>query len=121
MVGRKRIKWFFLLPALGYLVLMAILPLIWTLSLSLTRWQANVMPRPEWVGLDNFKFYLFEDPRFWQDLGFTCMYVGIAVSVELILGLVLASLLSQQFRGKNIFRMVYLIPMACPPIAVAFL
>ena len=121
MVGRKRIKWFFLLPALGYLVLMAILPLIWTLSLSLTRWQANVMPRPEWVGLDNFKFFLFQDPRFWSAMGFTCMYVGIAVSVELVLGLVLASLLSQQFRGKNFFRMIYLIPMACPPIAVAFL
>lgn len=121
MVGRKRIKWFFLLPALGYLVLMAILPLIWTLSLSLTKWHANVMQRPEWVGLNNFRYFLFQDPRFWSDLGFTCMYVGIAVSVELVIGLVLASLLSQQFRGKKFFRVIYLIPMACPPIAVAFL
>ena len=34
---------------------------------------------------------------------------------------VLAALLSQRFYGKNFFRVVYLIPMACPPIAVAFL
>jgi len=120
-IGRKNIKWAFLLPALVYLMLMAILPLIWTLSLSLTRWHANIMPRPKWVGLNNFKYFLFEDPRFWHSLGFTSMYVGISVAGELILGLILATLLSQKFRGKNFFRVIYLIPMACPPIAVAFL
>ncbi|MCK4925618.1 MAG: sugar ABC transporter permease [Spirochaetes bacterium] len=118
---RQSIKWAFLLPALGYLALMAILPLVWTLTLSLMKWHANTMPTPKWVGLDNFKYFLFENPRFWADLRFTAMYVGIGVTVELALGLVLAALLSQRFYGKNFFRVVYLIPMACPPIAVAFL
>jgi multiple sugar transport system permease protein len=118
---RESIKWAFLLPALGYLALMAILPLAWTLTLSFTRWHANTMPSPVWVGLDNYKFFLFENPRFWFDLRFTSMYVGISVAVELAIGIVLASLLSQRFRGKNFFRVVFLIPMACPPIAVAFL
>ena len=118
---RQSIKWAFLLPALGYLALMAILPLVWTLTLSLMKWHANTMPSPKWVGLDNFKYFLFENPRFWADLRFTAMYVGIGVTVELALGLVLAALLSQRFYGKNFFRVVYLIPMACPPIAVAFL
>ena len=119
--AKKSVKWAFLLPALAYLALMAILPLVWTLTLSLTKWHANTMPKPVWVGLDNYKFFLFENPRFWSDLRFTVMYVGISVVVELVIGLVLASLLSQRFRGKNFFRVVYLIPMACPPIAVAFL
>jgi len=79
------------------------------------------MPKPEWVGLDNFKYFLFQDRRFWSALGFTSMYVGISVTGELILGLVLATLLSPRFRGRNFFRVIYLIPMACPPIAVAFL
>ena len=118
---KDSIKWAFLLPALGYLALMAILPLVWTLTLSLMKWHANTMPTPKWVGLDNFKYFLFENPRFWADLRFTAMYVGIGVTVELALGLVLAALLSQRFYGKNFFRVVYLIPMACPPIAVAFL
>lgn len=120
-IGRKNIKWAFLLPALVYLMLMAILPLVWTLSLSLTKWHANIMPRPEWVGLDNYKYFLFENPRFWHALGFTSMYVGISVTGELILGLILAFLLSHKFKGRNFFRVIYLIPMACPPIAVAFL
>ena len=117
----KSVKWAFLLPALVYLMLMAIFPLVWTLVLSLTKWHANIMPSPEWVGLDNYKFFLFEDPRFWNAFWFTLRYVGISVTVELVIGLGLASLLSQNFRGKSFFRVVYLIPMACPPIAVAFL
>ena len=120
-IGRKNVKWAFLLPALVYLMLMAILPLVWTLSLSLTKWHANIMPSPKWVGLDNYKYFLFENPRFWRDLGFTSMYVGISVTGELLLGLILAFLLSHKFKGRNFFRVIYLIPMACPPIAVAFL
>ncbi len=120
-IGKRNVKWAFLLPALIYLMLMAILPLIWTLTLSLTKWHANIMPKPQWVGLDNFKYFLFQDRRFWNALRFTSMYVGISVTGELILGLMLATLLSQKFRGKNFLRVVYLIPMACPPIAVAFL
>jgi multiple sugar transport system permease protein len=120
-IGKRNVKWAFLLPALIYLMLMAIVPLVWTLTLSLTKWHANIMPKPEWVGLDNFKYFLFQDRRFWSDLGFTSMYVGISVSGELILGLALATLLSHRFRGRNFFRVIYLIPMACPPIAVAFL
>ena len=119
--ARKQIKWAFLSPALFYLMLMAIFPLVWTLYLSLHKWQATVMKSPKWAGLGNFKFFLFDDPRFWQDLGFTAKYVVISVVLELTIGLILASLLSQQFKGKNFFRVVYLIPMACPPIAVAFL
>jgi len=120
-IGKRNVKWAFLLPALIYLMLMAILPLIWTLTLSLTKWHANIMPKPQWVGLDNFKYFLFQDRRFWNALRFTSRYVGISVTGELILGLMLATLLSQKFRGKNFLRVVYLIPMACPPIAVAFL
>ena len=119
--SKQSVKWGFLLPALLYLMLLAIFPLVWTLTLSFTKWHANIMPRPQWVGLNNFKYFLFEDPRFWHDLRFTVMYVGISVTVELGLGLLLASLLSQRFRGKTFFRVIFLIPMACPPIAVAFL
>jgi len=121
LVSKKNVKWSFLLPALVYLGLMAIMPLIWTLTLSLTKWHANIMPKPQWVGLNNYRYFLFQEPRFWHDLGFTSMYVGMSVTGELVIGLILAIMLSQKFKGKNFFRVIYLIPMACPPIAVAFL
>lgn len=115
------IKWFFLLPCLAYLIVMAIFPLTWSLRLSFTKWLATIMENPEWTGLTNFRDILFRDPRFWQALWFTVRFVFLAVVIQLGIGLGLAHLLHNNFRGRNFFRVLFLIPMACPPIAVAFL
>lgn len=115
------IKWAFLLPCLGYLALMAIFPLVWSLSLSMTKWLGTIMERPQWTGLTNYRDIIFKDPRFLQDLWFTIRFVAIAVSLELGIGLGMAHLLHTNFSGRSFFRVLFLIPMACPPIAVAFL
>jgi multiple sugar transport system permease protein len=115
------IKWFFLLPCLGYLALMAIFPLGWSLSLSLTKWLGTIMARPEWTGLTNYRDILFKDLRFWLDLWFTVRFVSLAVILELGIGLGMAHLLQTKFQGQKFFRVLFLVPMACPPIAVAFL
>ena len=115
------IKWFFLLPCLGYLAIMAIFPLGWSLSLSLTKWLGTIMAKPEWTGLTNYRDILFKDLRFWQDLWFTVRFVCLAVLLELGIGLGMAHVLHTKFRGQSFFRVLFLIPMACPPIAVAFL
>lgn len=115
------IKWFFLLPCLAYLIVMAIFPLTWSLRLSFTKWLATIMENPEWTGITNFRDILFKDPRFWSALWFTVRFVFLTVVIQLGIGLGLAHLLHNNFRGRNFFRVLFLIPMACPPIAVAFL
>jgi len=115
------IKWFFLLPCLAYLIVMAIFPLTWSLRLSFTKWLATIMENPEWTGITNFRDILLRDPRFWHALWFTVRFVFLAVVIQLGIGLGLAHLLHNNFRGRNFFRVLFLIPMACPPIAVAFL
>lgn len=115
------IKWFFLLPCLAYLIVMAIFPLTWSLRLSFTKWLATIMENPEWTGLTNFRDILFKDPRFWSAFWFTVRFVFLTVVIQLGIGLGLAHLLHNNFRGRNFFRVLFLIPMACPPIAVAFL
>lgn len=115
------IKWFFLLPCLAYLIVMAIFPLTWSLRLSFTKWLATIMENPEWTGLTNFRDILFKDPRFWSALWFTVRFVFLTVVIQLGIGLGMAYLLHNNFRGRNFFRVLFLIPMACPPIAVAFL
>lgn len=100
---------------------MAIFPLTWSLRLSFTKWLATIMENPEWTGLTNFRDILFKDPRFWSALWFTVRFVFLTVVIQLGIGLGLAHLLHNNFRGRNFFRVLFLIPMACPPIAVAFL
>lgn len=118
---REAVKWGFLLPCLAYMMIMAIFPLVWSLSLSFTKWLGTIMERPQWTGLNNFRTILFTDARFWKDLWFTVRFAAMAVALELGIGLGLAHLLHENFRGRNFFRVLFLIPMACPPIAVAFL
>jgi multiple sugar transport system permease protein len=118
---RDAVKWGFLLPCLAYMMTMAIFPLVWSLSLSFTKWLGTIMERPEWTGLTNFRTILFTDKRFWKDLWFTVRFAVMAVGLELGIGLGLAHLLHENFRGRNFFRVLFLIPLACPPIAVAFL
>lgn len=100
---------------------MAIFPLTWSLRLSFTKWLATIMENPEWTGITNFRDILFKDPRFWSAFWFTVRFVFLAVVIQLGIGLGLAHLLHNNFRGRNFFRVLFLIPMACPPIAVAFL
>ena len=100
---------------------MAIFPLTWSLRLSFTKWLATIMENPEWTGITNFRDILFKDPRFWSAFWFTVRFVFLTVVIQLGIGLGLAHLLHNNFRGRNFFRVLFLIPMACPPIAVAFL
>ncbi|MGQ9746383.1 MAG: carbohydrate ABC transporter permease [Candidatus Caldatribacteriaceae bacterium] len=115
------IKVSFLAPGLVYLMLMAIFPLIWSLSLSFQRWKAATASPRVFIGLKNFYNIFFSDPRFWNSLRFTVFYVFVVVTVELFLGLLLAYILNEQIRFRNFFRVVFLFPMAAPPIGVAFL
>lgn len=117
-------KWFFLLPTIIFLLVLTIFPLIWSLSLCFCNWKltkAGGESIPEFVGFANFIKIFTKDERFWSDLLFTVMYVGISTTLELAIGLGLALMLTQRFRGRGFFRVMYIMPMACPPLGAAFM
>ncbi|MCD6256475.1 sugar ABC transporter permease [Candidatus Aerophobetes bacterium] len=114
-------KWFFILPAIIFFIGMVVFPMIWSLSLSFYNWKAATGGAKVFIGLKNFYTILAKDVRFWGDLRFTLFYVGMTVLIELLLGLGLASLLNKKIPFRNFFRVIYLLPMTAPPIAVAFL
>ncbi|MEN3186730.1 MAG: sugar ABC transporter permease [Atribacterota bacterium] len=117
----RAIKVGFIIPGLSYLMLMAVFPMVWSLSLSFQRWKAATASPRVFVGLKNFYTIFFEDSRFWNSLRFTVSYVLIVVVIELFLGLLLAYLLNEKIRFRNFFRVVFLFPMAAPPIGIAFM
>lgn len=111
-------KYVFLLPALMYLLLLGIFPLILSLYLVFANWQAG-MASPEFVGLANIQ-KLMRDERFWGSLEVTLKYVAICSLVELVLGFLVALALQGITRGKALLRGVLAIPMLLTPIAVSF-
>jgi len=114
-------KWVFIIPTVAFFLSMGIFPMIWSVTLSFFSWHAATGEARTFVGVRNFYEIFFRDRRFWYSLKFTLSYVGMATSIELFLGLGIASLLNKRFRFTTFFRVAYLMPMAAPPIAVAYL
>lgn len=59
------------------------------------------------------------DARFWQSLRVTIFFSLGTVPVQLALGMGIAVMLDQKFRGKQTFRMIYLLPYVAPNVASA--
>lgn len=111
--GTRRIRtnvegYLFILPWLvGYLVFQ-LGPMLYSLVLSFTRY--SMFTPMKWVGLENYWTIFFDDPRFWQALKVTTIFVVIYVPARLVLTLLLAMLLNQNIRGVTFYRAAYYLP-----------
>lgn len=111
------VKYILLLPAVLYLLLLGIFPLIFSLYLVFSSWQAG--GGITFVGLDNIR-RIAVDERFWGAFGRTITYVALAAGLELAAGLLIALSLQAATRGKTALRLAIALPMLLPPIAVSF-
>lgn len=116
-----RIAWRLVLPAVLTILLVALFPLLWTVweSLHLHDLRMPWLGKP-FIGLDNY-IEALQDPRFWSALGHTLFFAATSVSLELLLGLVLALALNRTFRGRGVVRAAVLIPWAIPTVVSALL
>jgi sorbitol/mannitol transport system permease protein len=105
-----------LLPALVYLAVMTQAPFLLTLWYSFHNW---ILTSPElghqWIGFDNFKYVLTEDPIFrtavWNTLFMTVSIVGGA----LVIGLGFALLLNRSFPLRGVARALMIAPFFVMP------
>jgi multiple sugar transport system permease protein len=109
----------FILPWLiGYLIF-RLGPLLASLYLSFTNYSGSGTTR--WVGLENYRYMLTEDPRFVDSLRSTLSYVAGYLPASLLLGLAIALLMNQRVRGILVFRGIYYLPAVITGVAVALL
>lgn len=113
----RRVKWIFTLPAVAFVVVMMVFPVVYTLRLSFTEWSGGARG-PLWVGISNYVTLLFHDSRFIDAVWRTIVFTVGAVALELVIGLGIALLLNRPFRGQKIVRTVILIPLVATPVAI---
>ena len=103
-------------PAVAYLVVLTQVPFLYAIWLSLHSWNLlePYLGKP-FVGLQNFRYELFQDPTFWPALGHTAELVVGALAVALTAGTLLALLLDRPVPGRGILRLVALIPFLVTP------
>jgi ABC-type sugar transport system permease subunit len=106
-------------PAVATILLIALFPLTWTVweSLHLHDLRMPWMGQP-FVGLENYGEVLRER-RFWGAMAHTAWFAAASVSLELVLGCVLALAMNRTFRGRALVRASILIPWAIPTVVAA--
>ena len=75
----------------------------------------------KYVGAENYRRLLTQDPLFWKSLKNTFLYTLITVPLGVIGSLAIALLLNQQVRGLRIFRTLFYLPSMVPAVASALL
>lgn len=117
---RRSLPFVFLTPA--FLVLLAVnaAPIVYAVVTSLQDYYLPFPAKRAFVGVENYA-NIFGDPRFWNSFKHTLIYVGVCITIQVVLGCFIAVLLSQQKRGVGFIRGVLLLPIIITPIAVAFL
>jgi len=121
-IRRRRdfLPWALVLPAVLYLLIVNLYPLIYVFRLSFTRYAIASTAPPVFNGIENFKSVL-TTPRFWASLKVTVGFSFLNVVVQLVLGFVVALLLNNMRRGRQLITTLLLLPMMIAPAIVAFI
>ncbi|MDQ7725509.1 sugar ABC transporter permease [Bacillus halotolerans] len=119
--GDKGFPYLFTLPAYIMMVFVIIFPVLVTLFVALTNYDFYHIPPNrliDWVGFKNFLNIFFLGSyreTFVNVLGWTVIWTICATTLQIILGIVTALFVNQDFiKGKRIFRMIFLLPWAVP-------
>jgi multiple sugar transport system permease protein len=114
----RALAWVFVTPTVVLLLAFNIFPTIWTIYLSFTNYRAN---RPnaqqEWVGIDNYVRVL-SDESVWENMRATAHFLCWSITLQLLLGFVLALLLNKRFKSHSFWSTAILLPMMLAPAVV---
>jgi multiple sugar transport system permease protein len=114
----RNVKWLFPLPAILFILVMMVFPILYTGWNSMTPWSISSGRPATFFGLTNYQ-NLLDDSRFIDSISRTVYFTILAVSIEVILGVAIALLLNREFRFKRIINSIMLLPMMATPVAIA--
>lgn len=116
--GRTLTAWVMVTPAIVFFLVLGIFPLLYSLGLSTVAWDLQ-NPNRNFVFLQNYEDVLTSS-RVWRSLFNTGVITIVALVVELIIGVVLARLVTDSFPGRSVFISLALMPLMMSPIVTGF-
>ena len=116
--GESLAGYLFAGPWITGLLLLTAGPIAVSIIYSFCRY--DVLHPAEFVGLDNYRRLLFDDPLFWKSLANTG-YMMLGVPIGMAVGLAIAMLLNTQVRGMQVYRTVFYLPAIVPMVASSIL
>lgn len=128
---RVRAAMIFLIPMIVALAVVAGWPLARSIYFSFTDASLTNLYGAQWVGFKNYYSCttlasgrtvcsgVLADPAWWNAVWNTVRFAAVSVTLETVLGMLVALVLNAEFKGRGIVRAAILIPWAIPTIVSA--
>lgn len=112
----------FLIPSVVLLVVLLLGPFLYMVGVSFTDLNYARPGRDgSFLGFDNYRRLMQDDPVFWESFRTTLVFVFGVVSTEFLLGFAIALLLFHQVQRRRFVLTLLLIPMMLAPVAVGLM
>jgi multiple sugar transport system permease protein len=113
----RNLRILFPLPAILFVAMLMIFPVLYTLFLSFTNWNLTSGTPLAFAGLNSYA-RVFTEPRFLHAVLRTFVFTFFAVAFEGILGVAIAIILNRAFVGKSFVKLLLLLPLVATPVAI---
>jgi len=113
----RNLRVLFPLPAVAFVLVMMVFPILYTGFLSFTNWNLTSGAPLAFVWLRSYE-RVFREPRFLAAIGRTFLFSASAVAGETVFGTAVALLLNREFMGKGSVKLFLLLPLVATPVAV---
>lgn len=109
------------IPAAGIYTVFYIAPIVIAFLFSFTNWNMDRLNSPQFSGIQNF-VNIFQDAVFLRSLGNTVLFAVFTTIFKTVVGLCLALLVVQKFRGNGFFRTLFYLPcvLSCMIVGLLF-
>jgi multiple sugar transport system permease protein len=117
--AERRLGWLLCAPAVIIMVAVAAYPIIYSVYLSLQRYDLRFPDQAEFIGLANYQAVL-SSPYWWDALRNTVVITVFSVAIELVLGMGLAIVMHRTIFGRGAVRTSILLPYGIVTVVAAF-
>lgn len=119
--SKKSLPYVFLSPAVILIALFLFYPMIRVIFYSFFQFNLAKPWADKFIFLGNYVEIFTNDKIFYKVLLVTLQWVAATVSVQLLLGLIFANVLNQEFHNRGFFRAVSFLPWAVSGIVTSML
>jgi ABC-type sugar transport systems, permease components len=116
-IKRNLVAYSFIAPNFIGFAVFTLLPMIFAFVLAFLEWDGSPYNKMAFVGFRNF-IDLFSDDQASAAIKNTIVYTVATVPFTLVMSLLLAVLLNQKIRGRNVFRTISFFPYVASMVAV---
>lgn len=103
-------------PTLGFLIAIAIFPLIFSIGISFTNYTLG-LPGTKLIGFQNY-IDIFASGDMGRAGWVTIRFTVFAVAIEMLLGILIAMVLNEKIPGTGLVRIIVILPMMLAPMVV---